>query len=143
MSFSSWEDVKYATVERLVSVVMSSYDIVGMNENSYHMLILGFMCSVGERYQVYSNHESGAGRPDLILRPSEQIYPSYILELKNCLGRNLETVLKEALQQIEERKYATELLDKGYRQIINIALAFEGKHAYMAAGDARFGFPAA
>ncbi|HIV14557.1 MAG TPA: PD-(D/E)XK nuclease domain-containing protein [Candidatus Avisuccinivibrio pullicola] len=89
---------------------MSSYDIVGMNENSYHMLLLGFMCSVGERYQVYRNHESGAGRPDLILRPSEQIYPSYILELKNCRGRNPETVLKEALQQIEERKYATELL---------------------------------
>jgi hypothetical protein len=53
-----------------------------------------------------------------------------ILEFKK-VGRfektDLETAVKSALQQIDDKQYAQELLGRGIKRILKLGLAFEGK----------------
>ncbi len=41
---------------------------------------------------------------------------------------DIKTAAHSALQQIEEKKYAQELLDRGIERILYLALVFEGKN---------------
>lgn len=99
-------------------------------EKIYHSFILGMLLGLSGRYEVKSNRESGYGRYDVMLIPKNTKELGIIMEFKK-IGpfeqSDLESAAASALKQIEEKKYAQELLDRGVKRILYLALAFEGK----------------
>ncbi|MCP5105880.1 MAG: AAA family ATPase, partial [bacterium] len=63
----------------------------------------------------------------------------YVIEFKSVDKEDNETVdtaLAAALRQIEEKKYETELVERGIENIKKLAIAFSGKHVYVKQADA-------
>ena len=84
-----------------------------------------------DHYKIKSNRESGDGRYDIALIPRENKYPGIIMELKwkNGLSyEELEKLSEEALNQINDNRYATELHEDGIESVIKIGIAFSGKN---------------
>ncbi len=106
----------------------SNYDTVG--ENFYHGLVLGLCATLDNRYYISSNRESGEGRYDICLCPRDKGMPGFIIELK-ASRQSSEDELKElsekALEQINDKKYETELTAKGVTDIFKYGVAFSGK----------------
>ena len=48
---------------------------------------------------------------------------------KQCTAESLKKLADTALQQINEKKYDTELRDAGINSIVKIGIAFRGKNA--------------
>ena len=86
---------------------------------------------LSNRYQIRSNRESGLGRFDIMLIPTVSTAPGFIYEFKFTRDADvdLETLAEEALSQIENKKYDTELLAAGVADIRKIGIAFRGKQA--------------
>ena len=83
-----------------------------------------------DSYYVTSNRESGEGRYDIQLMPRRNNRPGFIFELKaekKCTQDKLKHVAQEAVQQIVERKYKTEMQMHGVETIIKYGVAFSGK----------------
>jgi hypothetical protein len=100
------------------------------SEKIYHAFILGMLIGLKDKYEVKSNRESGLGRYDVILIPKDPGDLGIIMEFKKISPfkkMDLETAVNTALQQIEDKKYAQELLDRGVHKIIYLGFAFEGK----------------
>ena len=100
-------------------------------ERFYHGFVLGLMVDLKKRYSITSNRESGFGRYDIIMEPLSQNDDAIIIEFKVRKKRenSLEETLQNALKQIEEKKYETELIAKGIpaERIRRYGFAFEGK----------------
>lgn len=101
-------------------------------ERFYHGFVLGLLVELEDRYYISSNRESGFGRYDVILEPRDKNENAYIIEFKVYAPekeKTLEDSVKNALAQIEERKYATELIKRGIRaeNIRRYGFAFCGK----------------
>ncbi len=101
-------------------------------ERFYHGFVLGLMVDLRDRYMITSNRESGFGRYDIVLEPLSQADDAIIIEFKVYNFRrekNLEETLKNALQQIEDKKYETDLLARGIpaERIRKYGFVFEGK----------------
>ena len=75
--------------------------------------------------------ESGLGRFDIQLMPLVSGIPGFIFEFKHTGDdyADLEALADRALQQIDEKKYDTELRDAGIGSIVKIGIAFRGKNA--------------
>ena len=103
----------------------------GANEGFYHGMMLGLCAVLSNHYHVRSNRESGLGRFDIQLMPQSRAIPGFIFEFKHTSdeSRDLDSLADEALDQIEDKKYDTELLSLGINHIIKIGIAFRGKHA--------------
>ena len=83
-------------------------------------------------HEVRSNRESGLGRYDVSLIPKDHTKPGIILEFKKVdikKNETLESAAQNALNQIEERDYETELRARGLNKIIKIGIAFSGKES--------------
>ena len=107
---------------------VSSYDTVG--ENFYHGLVLGLCATLDNRFYITSNRESGEGRYDICLCPKDGKLPGILIELKaakDCPEDELKELSEKALEQIDARKYETELTVKGVRNILKYGVAFSGK----------------
>ena len=63
------------------------------------------MLYLDSEYTVLSNNETGYGRNDLALEPINKSNPGYIFEFKMAKTEELEIKVKEALNQIEHKKY--------------------------------------
>ena len=102
-------------------------------ERFYHGFVLGLLVELQNRYAITSNRESGFGRYDVMLEPKNpQKDDGIILEFKAFNKRRencLEVTLASALKQIEEKRYAAQLVAKGIpaERIRRYGLAFEGK----------------
>lgn len=75
--------------------------------------------------------ESGNGRYDIQLNPTENKLPGIIIELKsakNCSEEELKELATTALKQINDKKYDTELKSAGVKNIIKYGVAFSGKN---------------
>lgn len=106
----------------------SCYDTVG--ENFYHGLVLGLCATLDNRYFITSNRESGEGRYDICLCPKDSKMPGVLIELKaakDCCDDELKKLSMKALEQIDYRKYETELATKGVENVLKYGVAFSGK----------------
>ena len=111
-------------------------------ERFYHGLVLGLLTELDEEYILRSNRESGLGRYDVIIEPrdkSDESKYAYILEFKvrKRKEKNLEETVENALKQIEDKQYATELVDRGVSadRIRKYGFAFEGKKVLIGEAD--------
>jgi len=123
-----------ALLEDFMVKNISSID--GANEGFYHGMMLGLCAILGNRYKIRSNRESGLGRFDIQLMPLTKGMPGFIFEFKHTKDEHtdLSALADSALQQIETKKYDTELRDNGVNSIISIGIAFRGKSAVVRRG---------
>ena len=106
----------------------SSFDTAG--ENFYHGFMLGLCALLGGSF-VSSNRESGDGRYDIQLKPTNKNLPGILIELKaakECSDTQLKKLSEKALQQIIDKKYDTELSAAGIQTIYKYGVAFCGKN---------------
>lgn len=117
-------------------MVKSISSIDGANEGFYHGMMLGLCAILGNRYKIRSNRESGLGRFDIQLMPLTKGMPGFIFEFKHTKDEHtdLSALADSALQQIETKKYDTELRDNDVSSIIKIGIAFRGKSAVVRRG---------
>lgn len=102
----------------------------GGAEGFYHGLMLGLIALMDNQYKIKSNRESGDGRFDVSLIPREKRYPGIILELKwkeKLSDVELEKWSNEALKQIGELRYDSEMKEDGITEILKFGIAFSGK----------------
>ena len=100
----------------------------GKNENFYHGLFLGMSFYLDNKYLLKSNREAGLGRYDVLIEPINKKERAFILEFKvTDSEKNLEKFSKEALEQIINKKYNIELIEKGIKNITYIGIAFYKK----------------
>lgn len=102
----------------------------GGAEGFYHGLMLGLIALMDNQYKIKSNRESGDGRFDVSLIPREKRYPGIILELKwkeKLSDVELEKWSNEALKQIDELRYDSEMKEDGITEILKFGIAFSGK----------------
>ena len=123
-----------ALLEDFMVKRISSID--GANEGFYHGMMLGLCAILGNRYKIRSNRESGLGRFDIQLMPLTKGMPGFIFEFKHTKDEHtdLSALADSALQQIEAKKYDTELRDNGVNSVIRIGIAFRGKSAVVRRG---------
>ena len=116
-------------LEKVVLNAISFYDTNKKFENSYQTLLAGFFYALDDYYEMKPNPETGYGRADIILIPRNKKWSGYVLELKRAKTKNLEKEAEKALEQIENKKYETILINEEIKEIIKIGLVFDGKKA--------------
>jgi len=117
--------------ENLQEVLLASVsynDTKKGNEAFYHGLIMGMGLYLEGEYITKSNIESGLGRYDFLIEPKNKSKRAFIMEFKSTDSvEKLEEVSKEALKQIEDKKYDISLKQNGIKEITYIGIAFCGK----------------
>ena len=111
---------------------LSYYDTNGRDpEKVYQAFLLGMLVS-HDSYKVSSNRESGLGRYDILMCPVDVSRRGYIMELKRLrMSSTVETTLDTALQQIKDKRYAATLHAAGVRDILEMAITFDGKRVWV------------
>ena len=95
------------------------------NEDFYHGLIWGMSLFLDKDYYVNSNKESGLGRYDIIIEPKNKNNRGFILEFKVVKEEeDLNKVSKKAIEQIINKKYDTQLKERGIKNITLVGIAF-------------------
>lgn len=119
-------------LKELISILLiqsvSSFDTV--SENFYHGLMLG-ICALFSGSYISSNRESGFGRYDIELKPLNKKLPGIIIELKykkDCTNEELKKLANDALNQINDNQYDTNMKMEGIKSIYKYGVAFSGKH---------------
>jgi len=106
-------------------------------EKFYHAFVLGLLVSLSKTHAVKSNRSSGFGRYDVMLIPLSLTTRGIVIEFKKVSHRKNETLeiaVQKALEQIEEKKYVTELQQMGINTITKIGIAFDGKKTLVKEG---------
>jgi len=118
---------------------ISYFDVSGKEpERVYHAFVLGMLISLSKNYEVKSNKESGYGRYDVMIMPKDVSKIGIIIEFKKIddfLSDTIEEGTGKALKQIEDKKYETELLEKGIKDIVKLAIVFKGKEVKVTQGN--------
>ena len=120
--------------ESLQEEILSSlsYFDTDKDEKYYKVFLIGIFVALMNDYIRLSERESGHGRADLILEPKKKENPGYIFEFKVANSEEeLESYAEEGFEQIEEKKYDIELINRGVTEIIYIGLAFYKKKLKM------------
>lgn len=104
-------------------------------EGFYHGMIIGIVALMDDKYKVLSNRESGDGRFDICLVPKAHWMPGILMEIKHVSGlkeKQLEDLALQALSQIDEKRYETDMKNEGIQKIVKYGIAFSGKQIRLA-----------
>ncbi len=99
-------------------------------ESFFHGLTAGMLALMDDQYKIISNRESGDGRYDICLYPRSKQLPGILIEVKyskNFSEEHLEKRAKEALDQINKKRYDAEMKNDGVTNIVKYGIAFSGK----------------
>jgi len=121
-------------LRKVVTAVFSYHDFSGEPEKVYHALVAGLLIWISNTHEIKSNRESGYGRYDIMIIPHDLTQTGYVIEFKAVDKEDNETVntaAAAALAQIEEKKYQTELIERGIENIKKLAVVFSGKEVYV------------
>ena len=128
LAFYEQDEAKLAKcIEEYLRQTVSFFDTT--DEIFYQGLVLGFIAILNNRYFVRSNRESGEGRFDIQLIPKNNSLPGILMELKVSKDENadLRKLAEDALLQIEQNRYETEMLSQGIKNIFQYGVAFRKK----------------
>ena len=115
-----------------------SYHDAANGESFYHGMMLGFCILLKDTHIVESNRESGYGRFDLALIPTDRRYYGVIMEFKRAADEGqLEEKALEALAQIEELSYIAEFQQRQIEKVWKYGIAFCGKKVCLRGQSAR------
>ncbi len=128
-------------LRKVVLAIFSYHDISGEPEKVYHAFVAGLLIWISNTHEIKSNRESGYGRYDIMIIPRtprtgghDNGRTGYVIEFKAVDTDENETVpaaVEAALKQIEEKKYETELIERGIQNIKKLAIVFSGKEVYV------------
>ncbi|QTA80133.1 AAA ATPase-like domain-containing protein, nuclease domain-containing [Desulfonema limicola] len=124
-------------LKKIVMQVMSYHDLGNSPEKVYHALVLGILVWMSYKYEIRSNRESGHGRYDIMMKPKDKDKTGIIIEFKKVdkeKNESHEKAMEAALKQIEEKNYASELQAAGIRDILKLAVVFQGKELWVRKG---------
>ncbi|MGM9559942.1 AAA family ATPase [Anaerovibrio slackiae] len=115
-----------------------SYHDAANGESFYHGMMLGFCVLLKDSHIVEYNRESGYGRFDLALIPTDRRYYGVIMEFKRAADEGqLEDKALEALAQIEELSYIAEFQQRQIEKVWKYGIAFCGKKVCLRGQSAR------
>ena len=119
-------------VSELLAKSISTFD---SEESFYHGFFLSLLYGV-PNYIPQSNREEGDGRPDIVLYPNRPKDPAIIFEIKRRKNFNeMEAGLKEAYDQIRDKKYEEGVLEDGYMGVKSYGICFCKKSCIVGAYD--------
>jgi len=114
---------------------MSFFDTAVEPEKVYHAFVMGLLLWLSPAYEIKSNRESGYGRYDIMIFPRETGKLGFIIEFKKTRKKEtLESAVTSALEQIENKKYETELIERGIKNYKKLAVVFSGKEVIVKEG---------
>ncbi len=102
-------------------------------ENFYHGILMGLLAYKAD-WIVTSNRETGDGYGDILVE-AEDGSLGIVIEVKYAEDGNLESEVREALAQIETRRYDEAFLDDGIENILKYGIACYKKRCQVALGD--------
>ena len=115
-----------------------SYHDAANGESFYHGMRLGFCVLLKDTHIVQSNRESGYGRCELALIPTDRRNYGGIMEFKRAADEGqLEEKALEALAQIEELSYIAEFQQRQIEKVWKYGIAFCGKKVCLRGQSAR------
>ena len=117
------------------SELMDTISFFDYGESYYYGFLAGLLRAAGG-YEILSNRESGEGRTDLILKEGKFRGRAAVFELK-IAGNfgEMEDKCREALAQIEEKKYEEGLLREGCREVLKYGVCFFKKGCMVMGGQ--------
>jgi hypothetical protein len=119
-------------LQKVVNVVYSYHDFGDEPEKVYHALVAGMLTWITNTHDIKSNRESGYGRYDIMILPRDPARIGYIIEFKKTRkNETVESAVESALKQIEDKKYETELMERGIANIKKLAIVFSGKEVFV------------
>jgi hypothetical protein len=125
-------------LRKVVAAVFSYHDFGGEPEKVYHALVAGMLVWISDTHEIKSNRESGYGRYDIMIVPMEVNRIGYVIEFKTVDEEENETVpaaVEAALKQIENKRYETELIERGIKNHKKLAIVFKGKEVTVKEAD--------
>ena len=115
-----WEKDEVRATEIISGLLWDTISYNDYHEDYYHAFLAGVF--VGRGYSVDSNKEKGLGRPDILLKDKKRRRAIIIEAKKSDKESDMDKDCREAIKQIETRKYVDGL--KGYEEIICYGAAF-------------------
>ncbi len=108
------------------------------DEAFYHAFVLGLLVVLEGTHAVRSNRGTGYGRADVQILPKRPGLPGVVIEfkrrprkpgerLKPIVAGELEALADQALAQIDDNKYTTELAACGASPVHKLGIAFAGQ----------------
>ena len=119
----------------LTGLLKRSISTFDSEESFYHGYLLSMLTGMTD-YAARSNREEGDGRPDITLYPENPPDPAYIFECKARKKFNeMQDGLKEALDQIRDRRYGEGVLEDGYAGAVSFGICFCKKSCIVGVGQ--------
>ncbi len=121
-------------LNEMFAQILSVHDVAKFPEAFIHGFFLALAATLGDRYIVESNRETGLGRADLILiprHPSDFGVPK-VFEFKSIKPRaKAQPAIDEALGQIRSKDYAARCRAAGFDSFLAFALVQQGKKLHI------------
>lgn len=103
-----------------------------MKENFYHGLLLGLLRGSNPDWLIKSNHESGDGFSDILIKP-ENPDLGIVIEVKYAKEfKGIDAACDAAMAQIKQKRYDETLRDEGRCDILAYGIAFCRKRCKVA-----------
>lgn len=117
-----WKGDSEKLTELISDLLFDTISYHDYAESFYHAFLAGLFSGAG--YVVESNHESGLGRPDLVIKDKVKRRAA-VLEVKVSRKESeLKRGCEKALVQIQDRQYRKKIEASGFKTVLSYGVAF-------------------